>query len=163
MFAYWLDPAERPNSPRQWRASGANQEPWAEPSRLWRPLSNRRYVPRALTRLRPRGCSHRIVGEMDAAPHAKAMRASVRTDVMRLRTAGPGLCAGVRTGGLDIGARVHTHRRGRAGRRAEGDVALHRAAEFHQIGIASLRGEREHRDGGAVGRDAARDQVGEHG
>src|SRR2546425_4886113 len=60
-----------PISPRQCRARGVNHEPAAEPSRLRFPLSNRRYVPRAVTKPRPRGCSQRRVGEIDAAAEAR--------------------------------------------------------------------------------------------
>src|SRR6266516_128990 len=104
MFAYWLEPADRPNSLRQWRASGANQEPWAEPSRLWRPLSNRRYVPRALNKPRPRGCSHQIVGETDAAADPSTVFPPRGGTPPRPRGPGEG-GAGRATGGRARGAR----------------------------------------------------------
>src|SRR5205823_5944492 len=75
-------------------------------------------------------------------------------------------------GALLFGPRVHLHgcggerggggRRGRGGR-AERDVALHGAAELHQVRVSGFRGEREYRGCGAVDRNAARDQVREHG
>src|SRR5437764_859086 len=75
-------------------------------------------------------------------------------------------------GALLFGPRVHLHgcggerggggRRGRGGR-AERDVALHGAAELHQVRVSGFRGEREYRGCGAVDRKAARDQAREHG
>src|SRR5437870_195933 len=43
--------------------------------------------------------------------------------------------------------------------RADGDVALHRAAEIHEILVACRRREGEHRCGRGVDRNAARDQA----